>query len=27
KILLCVYALSILGTTHSLLNKLNFINF
>ncbi|WP_250511805.1 hypothetical protein, partial [Campylobacter jejuni] len=25
--LLCVYALSILGTTHSLLNKLNFINF
>ncbi|EPT6504841.1 hypothetical protein ACVQ18_002174, partial [Campylobacter jejuni] len=23
----CVYALSILGTTHSLLNKLNFINF
>lgn len=27
KILLCVYALSILGTTHSLLNKLGLINF
>ncbi|MFQ6342464.1 sulfite exporter TauE/SafE family protein [Campylobacter sp. VTCC 70190] len=26
KILLCVYALSILGTTHSLLNKLGLIN-